>query len=321
MIHISVKNFFDQYAPHLPIQWLAGLEGCQRPLVFGGTEYSAYSCTVVNFFNPIRPPQIQIIADQELTYLQQLSSAQLHTFLEHLLQNFPTACWILANQPCPASLRSLAEKYALPLLACSLEGRILVMALQKIITRLNTQRITLHGVFMDVLGTGVLIMGKSGCGKSELALELISRGHRLVADDAPEFFYVEPNDLRGSCPHNLGDFLEVRGLGILNIKKLFGEAAVKSRKYLHLIVRLESELQIESPTERLEGIYRTQTIMGVDIPEIILPVAPGRNLAVLLECAVRNHNLRQQGYHALDDFSARQMRLLQASSQLHADKK
>ncbi|HDN27722.1 MAG TPA: HPr(Ser) kinase/phosphatase, partial [Thioploca sp.] len=162
---------------------------------------------------------------------------------------------------------------------------------------------TLHGVFMDVLGMGVLIMGDSGTGKSELALELVSRGHRLIADDAPEFSKIGPQIISGASPFGMNAFLEVRGLGILNVQALFGDSAIKKDKYLRLIVQLEQMTPERLQNiDRLQGDYRVRHILGVDIQEIGLPVAPGRNLAVLLECAVRNHSLKVQGYNAADEF-------------------
>lgn len=165
---------------------------------------------------------------------------------------------------------------------------------------------------MDVLGVGVLIMGDSGTGKSELALELVSRGHRLVADDAPEFRKITPDTISGACPLGMTPFLEVRGLGILNVQALFGDSAVKKDKYLRLIVHLEhmsaDKLRV---IDRLQGDYRIRRVLSVEIPEIRLPVAPGRNLAVLLECAVRNHSLKMQGYNAAEDFCERQQQAMQ----------
>ena len=146
-------------------------------------------------------------------------------------------------------------------------------------------------------------------GKSELALELITRGHRLVADDAPEFSRIAPEIINGTCPPTLVDFLEVRGLGIINVRQLFGDSAVKSSKYLRLIIRLERLEKAELiDIDRLSGSYRMRKILEVDIPEITLPVAPGRNLAVLVECAARNHILRNSGYNSSEDFISRQAR-------------
>ncbi len=165
---------------------------------------------------------------------------------------------------------------------------------------------TVHGVFMDVLGTGVLLRGVAGIGKSELALSLINNGHRLIADDAIFFEHDADHQLVGSCPTLLQDFLEVRGLGVLNIRALFGDAAISDGKILQLIVNLltldDQELQI---MDRLKGLHRDHTLLGIDIPEVTISVAAGRNLAVLVEVAVRNHLLKTTGYQADKEFIQR----------------
>lgn len=167
--------------------------------------------------------------------------------------------------------------------------------------------ITKHGVFMDVLGIGVLLTGASGMGKSELALGLINRGHRLVADDAVLLQHEKDDVIMGTCPAILQDFLEVRGLGILNIRVMFGDTAIKEKKRLQLlikIVNLTNENLIN--LDRLHGEHHLQNILGVEIPEVTIPVAPGRNLAVLVECAVRNQVLKMTGYSASQEFIDRQ---------------
>lgn len=174
----------------------------------------------------------------------------------------------------------------------------------------------MHGVFMEVHGLGVLLGGQSGIGKSELALELINRGHRLIADDAPEFSRTAPDTIRGSCPETLCDFLEVRGLGILNIREMFGDSAIKPSKNLRLIVGLSmmSEAQIRS-IDRLEGTYTTVTLLDIEIPEVIIPVAPGRNLAVLVEAATRQHIQVISGYNAAEDFIRKQQQIMESTQQ------
>jgi HPr kinase/phosphorylase len=158
-----------------------------------------------------------------------------------------------------------------------------------------------------VLGTGVLIKGDAGVGKSELALELITRGHRLVADDAVELRHVAPETLEGSCPPLIRDFLEVRGLGILNIRYLFGETAVKLKKNLKLIVELVHPQEIgEVGLNRLDMVASTEIILDVAIPKVRIPVAAGRNLAVLVEVAVRNHILKSRGINPVEQFMIRQ---------------
>lgn len=166
---------------------------------------------------------------------------------------------------------------------------------------------SIHGAFISVFDTGVLLMGSSGIGKSELALGLINRGHQLIADDIVDFIDDKTGKLLGSCPKLLQDFLEVRGLGILNIRAIFGQQAIVTRKTLMLIIKLAhfSRKQLEK-IDRLRGLHRSHRILGITVPEVTLPVIPGRNLAVLAECAVRDHLLKLNGYDAGEEFIQRQ---------------
>lgn len=171
-----------------------------------------------------------------------------------------------------------------------------------------TDSATLHGVLMRVCGTGVLLTGASGVGKSELALELLSRGHKLVADDAADF--VRAGDrVRGRCPPLLAGFLEARSLGILNVRRLFGRRSVLSSSMLDLIVALDTPATAEETGfERLSGRRRTRDVLGVDVAEVFIPIRLGHNLAVLVEAACRDLRLRRRGYHADEDLTRRQMK-------------
>lgn len=174
---------------------------------------------------------------------------------------------------------------------------------------------SLHGVFLDILGLGVLITGESGIGKSELALELLSRGHKLVADDAPEFERIAGRQLVGRAPALLQNFLEVRGLGILNIRAMFGARAIRRKRRLELVIRLAVPAAGGVPArDRLSGSRSERGILGVEIPEICLPVMPGHNLSVLVEAACRDHKLRRRGYVASDAFERRQAATLKSES-------
>jgi HPr kinase/phosphorylase len=178
-------------------------------------------------------------------------------------------------------------------------------------------QITIHGVFLEVLNVGVLLTGDAAVGKSELALELIIRGHRLIADDAPQFTLIEPEVVNGSCPPLLKDFLEVRGLGVLNVRAMFGDTAIKRRKKLHLIINLRhmegAQLQ---QMDRLQGSYAIREVLSEPIPEVTLPVTAGREMGILVETAVRQHILRRRGYNASDDFIARQQQAINAGGKI-----
>ncbi len=310
MALLAVKDLFRNHAEDLVLHWVAGHKGTYRNILL--ELENDQKIATVGYLNLIHPPQIQIIGLYEFAYLDALANNDYESALARLFENKHLACIVVVdNTTPPVKLLDYAEKYQIPLLTSQLSGENVINQLHATFARLLAQRITLHGVFMDVLGIGVLIMGESGMGKSELALELVSRGHRLVADDAPEFSRIAPQTVSGTCPLGMTPFLEVRGLGVLNVQALFGDSAVKKEKYLKLIVRLEHMTSERlRQVDRLQGEHRTCRILSVDIPEITLLVAPGRNLAVLLECAVRNHSLRMQGYNAADDFCEQQQRAM-----------
>jgi HPr kinase/phosphorylase len=167
---------------------------------------------------------------------------------------------------------------------------------------------------MEVMGMGVLITGESGIGKSELALELLSRNHRLIADDAVKFTRITPNILLGQCPEALSDYLEVRGLGIINVRAMFGETAIRHKKKLHLIVNLQQLKRKDiGKIDRLQSKQASRSILDVEMPEVSLFVAPGRNLAILVEAATRAHILRVWGLNPLDEFMKRQQTMIDNS--------
>jgi len=183
--------------------------------------------------------------------------------------------------------------------------------MQYFLTRALAPRVTVHGVYMEVMGMGVLITGESGIGKSELALELLSRNHRLIADDAVELIRIGPDVLVGQCPNGLSDYLEVRGLGILDVRLMFGETAVRHKKKLHLIVHLDHmDPRKMGKIDRLQAQQQTRTILDIDIPTTVLYVGPGRNLAVLVETATRAYILRMWGINPLEDFIKRQQAIM-----------
>lgn len=186
-------------------------------------------------------------------------------------------------------------------------------------SNVNNQTTTIHGVFMEVFGFGVLLTGDSGIGKSEIALGLISRGHCLIADDAVTLSVIQPDDgpaqLMGVCPELLRDFLEVRGLGVLNIREMFGDSALKEKASIDLIIKLiDISDEIIHASNRLFGIHSEQILLDMTIPEVTVPVGPGRNISVLIESAVRNHKIKVKGYDAAQDFANRQKQFLEGQN-------
>ena len=301
---LTTRELFERLQSKLQLEWSAGLKGGEQPLR-GAAQTRGQS--LVGGLNWIHPNRIQVVGPSELAYLKKLKSSSLEDALGHLFAADPAAILVSDGIDADPALIAAAEDTATPVLRSPLPDAQLIFELQYFLTNALAEPVTVHGVFMEVMGMGVLLTGEAGIGKSELALELVNRGHRLIADDAPSFARIAPDILNGSCPSLLDGFLEVRGLGILNIRAMFGDSAIKLNKYLRLIVNLERQDRLQlAELDRLAGSNSSRWLLGVEIPEITLPVAPGRSLAILVEAAVRNHQLRRQGYIASEDFLQRQ---------------
>lgn len=303
----TLQDLIRRLGPRLKLRWLGPEPKGPVPL-YGGDRVSAGQ-SLVGSLNCIHPNRLQVIGHAELIYLADLGRNAYAETIDKLFSARPAAV-IFADDIDPEPVfHTLAERSGTPLLASPLGDEEVIRHLQFFLTHALAERTTIHGVFMEVLGLGVLLTGDPAIGKSELALELVTRGHRLIADDAPEFANIAPETLKGSCPPLLRDFLEVRGLGILNIRAMFGESAVRESKILNLIVNLRSlDGQELARIDRLAGSLSARLILGVTVPEITMPVAPGRNLAILVEAAARHQILRIRGYDAGVDFAERQAR-------------
>ena len=311
---LTVASLFETLHGRLGLAWMAGQGARQRVIRYQpGDDRSNVS--LVGHLNFIHPHRIQLIGQTEYNYLAGLRKNSRKDAINQLFSDNSDLIIVCENVPLPDDLRQRADALPLPMLGSPLPSQEIISHLQYFYGSLFAQRITLHGVYMEVMGIGVLITGDPSVGKSELALELVSRGHRLIADDIPEFARVAPDVLNGTCPELLRDFLEVRGLGILNIRAMFGDSAIKQNKYLRLVIHLDkmSEEQIRG-IDRLHGNRRTREILGIAVPEITLPVAPGRNLAVMVEAAARTHILALKGYDAGQVFVERHQRQIDQNS-------
>jgi len=316
---LTAAQVFEAQAAPLELTWLAGRSGGERRLEPPSARFPGMA--LVGYLNFIHSHRVQVLGANELAWLERLEPKQRAARLEELCTQPETSLIMLGDglQP-PADFCACAERHALAVLGSGMPTPRLIHALQYYLRLALAQRVTMHGVFLNVMGVGVLIMGKSGVGKSEVALELLSRSQRLVADDAVEIFRIAPNQLQGRCPEALRDFLEVRGLGILNIRAMFGETATATESRLDLIVRFEqmSPRQVNE-LDRLQAERVTRNILDVEVPEVTLAVAPGRNLAVLVEAAARHHMLRMRGVNPLHEFMQRQEMLINSSEARGAD--
>lgn len=310
----SAESIIVNLSSKIELKWVAGQEDPDRPL--HEIKVSDHA-TLIGHLNLIHKNIIQVIGKTECDYMQSIDEDFRTNILNHLFSDYTVAIIIADGIPAPDRLIACANEGHVPLLSCKTDSNEVVDIARFYLHEMFSDKGVVHGVFLEVLGTGVLLTGESSVGKSELALELISRGHRLIADDAPEFTCVGPDLLTGKSPGVLRDFMEVRGLGILNIREMYGDNALKPHKHLRLIIHLErlSSEQLQK-VDRLEGSRKMRTILGVDIPEMLLPVAPGRNLAVLVEAAVRNHILRLNGYNATDQLMEIQQKAIDTNQAL-----
>ncbi len=308
MPSVSVRKLYQDNQQKLQLAWAAGAAGGDNRIA---VEADRPVLALVGHLNFIHHNQVQVLGVAEVAYLQKLEQAEHHTSLNELF-NFPMTLVIVANDlPIPQSLRDYCHTQNTPLLTSKLESPYLMDVLRIYLQRVLAASTIKHGVFLDVFEVGVLLTGKSGLGKSELALELISRGHSLVADDAVELHRTAPETLEGRCPPMLRDFLEVRGVGVLNIRHMFGETAIRPKKTLRLIINLVlADDEYMKTLDRLSIRTETETILNVPVRSVTLPVAAGRNLAVLVEAAVRNYILQRHGKDSTKEFLERHQTIM-----------
>ena len=309
MPQVSVAQLFEDNADALKLTWISGP---REPSPFlDSTEINQASQGLIGHLNLVHPNWIQIFSRTEAAYFAALGESDQREALARLAGS-GLVCIILSEQEkSPAALAEFAASRNIPLLSSPLHSLQIIWVVRTYLGRALAEFITRHGVFLDVLGMGMLITGESGVGKSELALELISRGSGLVADDVVELYHIAPETLEGRSPELLKDFLEVRGLGMLNIRTIFGETAVRTKKNLKLIVQMEKPVGGVIPgLERLPLNASSEDIMGISVRKVVLPVAAGRNLAVLAEAAVRNYVLQLRGIDSTQEFIQRQEKQL-----------
>jgi HPr kinase/phosphorylase len=303
---VTIGALFEHHRESLGLAWVGSDGGADREAARDSIE----PADLVGYLNFIHPNRIHVFGVSELAYTQRLDAARREALFDELIAGNPPAVVLADGIDPPAGLVERANRNGVPLMTCPLPAARVIETLRMSLAKAVAKACSMHGVFMDVLGMGVLISGESGLGKSELALELISRGHGLVADDVVEFARIAPHAIEGRCPALLQNLLEVRGLGLLDIRTIFGESAVRRKLKLNLIVHLIRRSTLDDEHQRMPLEALSQDVLGLPISKVVIPVAAGRNLAVLTEAAVRSTILQLRGFDTTAEFVARQRALI-----------
>ena len=302
MRQTSVAQLFESCREKLRLQHICG----SLDATISVSDDKLWPADLIGHLNLIHPERLQVLGAAELAWAQRQARAKIAHHVGEILAAHPPAIIMADDCEIPAIVSSQCESSATALFSTPLPSASVIDLLRLYLSRQLAEKVSLHGVFMDVLGLGVMITGDSGAGKSELALELISRGHGLVADDVVELSRIAPTVLEGRAPDMLKDFIEVRGLGVLNIRTIFGETACRRKMRLKLICHLERRQPGDGDPLRIPDVLGDEEVLGVKVRSVVLPVAPGRNIAVLLEAAARATILQLRGIDSMQEFISRQ---------------
>ena len=305
-VSISAEALFEEHQPTLRWEWIAGHAHPERRFDEAAMREAHSAADLVGYLNYIHPYRVQLVGTREVAYLTaNVSPDVVERRIQRIVTLEPPVIIVADGQHPPDRLVALCDRAEIPLFVTEQPAGYVIDVVRASLSQRLAERTTRHGVFMDILGLGVLLTGESGLGKSELGLELISRGHGLVADDAVDLYRISQNTLEGRCPELLMNLLEVRGIGLLDIKAIFGETAVRRKMRLKLIVHLVRKETLEREFERLPYEPLHETILGVPVLKAVIAVDAGRNLAVLVEAAVRNTILQLRGIDTYKEFIAR----------------
>lgn len=298
-ISLSIEDLLQEKDYGLDLKLLAGARGLSHRLVSSRIQKPGLALT--GYTEHLHPDRLQVLGNTEISYLGQLDEATAANYVRKLCA-FPISCFVITKglEP-PAFLKEATDEAGIPLLVTPLQSSTFISLITKFLEERLLPTTHLHGVLVDVLGVGVMLTGKSGIGKSECALDLVIRGHRLVADDVIFIKKKMPAALVGQAGEALQYLMEIRGLGIINIKDLFGVSSIREKKIVDLVVELR-EWESGQEYDRTGLDEEVFTILDVDLPHIKIPVRPGRNLTSIIEVAARNFLLKGMGYHSAKEF-------------------
>ena len=300
---VSADALFEDFRQKLDWQWVASKDATERHFDEVAVRMARSGADLVGYLNYIHPYRLQVLGEREMNYLSHEDPQVCERRVSRILTLVPPVLVVADGQTPTAAMLTLCEEAQIPMFVTTESAAFVIDLLRAYLSKHFADRTTLHGVFMDILGMGVMITGESGLGKSELGLELISRGHGLVADDAVDLYRINQTTLEGRCPALLQNLLEVRGIGLLDIQAIFGETAV------HL-VRKET---LERDYDRLPHEPLTADVLGIAVRKVVIEVVAGRNIAVLVEAAVRNTILQMRGIDTYEKFVGRHREAMQSN--------
>ena len=307
---ISAEALFEEHRAALHWEWVAGHAHPERRFDEAAVRDARSAADLIGYLNYIHPYRVQIVGRREVAYLSDDSVEDIERRVARIVTLEPPMIIVADGQVPPNRLVAMCDRAEIPLFVTAESAGHVIDVVRAYLSQLFAERTTRHGVFMDILGLGVLLTGESGLGKSELGLELISRGHGLVADDAVDLYRISQTAIEGRCPELLINLLEVRGIGLLDIKAIFGETAVRRKMRLKLLVHLVRQETMEREFERLPHEPLFEEILDVPVRKAVIAVDAGRNLAVLVEAAVRNTVLQLRGIDTYGDFVRRHQKAM-----------
>lgn len=314
MISIQVAELIKDSEYHLNLELVAGKQGLLKKITIPRIQKPGLALT--GDTSNLHSGRLQVLGKSEISYLNGLPEKKLRSVVEKICKIDLSAMVITRGNPVPDILVEEAEKNSIPLFSTNLLTSTFINRITKFLEDKLTASTNIHGVLMDVFGVGIMIIGKSGIGKSEAALDLILRGHRLVADDVVEIKKKPPSTLSGMSSEIIKYHMEIRGLGIINIEDLFGVAAIRDRKVIDIVVELV-DWDPKAEYDRLGMEEQTYPILDVRVPYLKIPVRPGRNVTTIIEVAARNHLLKQRGHFSAQEFDEKLSQDLQARDKLN----
>ena len=308
---VSADVLFEDFRKKLHWEWVAGLGASERRFDEVAVRAARSGADLVGYLNYIHPYRLQLLGEREVRYITNATPDDCARRIARIVTLEPPMLVVADAQTPPQALVEMCERAQIPLFATHESSAHVIDLLRAYLSKHFADRTSMHGVFMDILGLGVMITGESGLGKSELGLELISRGNGLVADDAVDLYRINQTTIEGRCPELLQNLLEVRGIGLLDIRAIFGETAVRRKMRLKLIVHLVRRETLERDYDRLPHEPLTQDVLGIPVRKVVIQVVAGRNIEVLVEAAVRNTILQLRGINTYDEFVERHRRAME----------